>query len=182
MSRDLVTAKRYAKALFDVAQQQGIVSEVEEQLKLIAETLRENADVQKVLASPGIASANKVELLRGAFADSVSAIVMNTLELLIARGRQHLIPEVYESFVRIAGEKLNKAQAIVYTARQLSNDELNALTAHFAQVTGKSITAEQVVEPALIGGVKVRIGDTLYDGSLSGKLDRLAKSMGIQAL
>jgi F-type H+-transporting ATPase subunit delta len=182
MSRDVVVAKRYAKALFDIAQQQQVVAEVEDQLKLIVQAITSDVDVQKFLALPSVDAARKSELLRGVFADRVSYIVLNTLELLLANGRQAVISDVYGAYVKIAGEALGQARATVYTAQALSAEELGNVAAQFSGLTGKKITAEQVVEPALLGGIQVRIGDRLYDGSLAGKLDRLQKSLNKRAL
>jgi F-type H+-transporting ATPase subunit delta len=182
MSRDVVVAKRYAKALFDIAQQQQIVAEVEDQLKLIVQAIASEVDVQKFLALPSVDANRKIELLRGVFADRVSYIVLNTLELLLTNGRQDVIADVYGAYVKIAGEALGQARATVYTAHALSAEELDKVAAQFSQVTGKKITAEQVVEPALLGGIQVRIGDRLYDGSLAGKLNRLQKSLNKRAL
>ncbi|SFF23761.1 F-type H+-transporting ATPase subunit delta [Paenibacillus catalpae] len=179
MSRDAVVAKRYAKALFELAQQDGIIAEVEGQLKLIVETLEQNAEAVKFLSLPSIDPANKIEVLKSAFGDRISSLVMNTLELIVVRGRQDVIAEVYDSFKKIAGEVLGQAHATVYAATQLSAAELEEVVAQFSQLTGKKIIAQQIVEPALLGGVQVRIGDRLYDGSLSGKLDRLQKSFKI---
>jgi F-type H+-transporting ATPase subunit delta len=89
---------------------------------------------------------------------------------------------VYEAYTRIAGQALGQAHATVYTAKALTEQELSGVEAQFGGITGKKIIAEQIVEPALLGGIQVRIGDRLYDGSLSGKLDRLQKTLNSKAL
>ncbi|RIX51014.1 F0F1 ATP synthase subunit delta [Paenibacillus nanensis] len=182
MSRDTVVAKRYAKALFELASAAGTVAEVEAELKLIAEALKQDAEIEKFLSLPSVAPAAKVDVLKSAFGDKVSALVIDTLKVIISRGRQAIIGDVYESFTRIAGEALGQAHATVYTAQKLSDDELAGVVAQFGSITGKKIIAEQIVEPALLGGIQVRIGDRLYDGSLSGKLERLQKSLNSKAL
>jgi F-type H+-transporting ATPase subunit delta len=179
MSRDTVVAKRYAKALFELASAQQIVSEVEAQLKLIVETLEQDHEVQKFLSLPSIDSGNKIAVLKTAFGDRVSALVLNTLQLLVSRRRHQAIADVYAAYTKIAGDSLGQAHATVYSAKALSDEELAGVAAQFGQLVGKTIIAEQIVEPALLGGVQVRIGDRLYDGSLSGKLDRLQKSFKI---
>ena len=179
MSRDLVVAKRYAKALFELASEQKIVSEVEAQLKLVSGALEQDEAIQKFLSLPSIEPKKKVALLQSAFGDKVSSVVLNTIELLINRGRQDVIGAVYAAFTKIAGDALGQAHATVYTAQQLSAEELAGVAAQFGQITGKTIIAEQVAQPDLLGGIQVRIGDRLYDGSLSGKLDRLQKSLKI---
>lgn len=179
MSRDTVVAKRYAKALFELASAQQIVSEVEAQLKLIVETLEQDQEIQKFLSLPSIDSENKIAVLKAAFGDRVSALVLNTLQLLVSRRRHQAIADVYAAYTKIAGDSLGQAHATVYSAKALSDEELAGVASHFGQLVGKTIIAEQIVEPALLGGVQVRIGDRLYDGSLSGKLDRLQKSFKI---
>ncbi|WP_127534250.1 F0F1 ATP synthase subunit delta [Paenibacillus kobensis] len=182
MSRDVVVAKRYAKALFDIAQQQSVVSEVEGQLKQIVDAIGQDDMIKKFMSFPSIDAKRKIELFRSAFADRVSYILLNTLELLINNGRQDIIGDVYEAYVKIAGEALGEARATVYTAQALSAEELAKVAAQFSQISGKKITAEQVVNSDLLGGIQVRIGDRLYDGSLAGKLNRLAKSLNKRAL
>ena len=177
MSRDRIVAKRYAKALFELAQQQGVVTEVEEQLKLVAHTLNQDPEIEKFLLFPGIDAAKKVELLKSALGDRLSALVLHTVELLIIRGRQDVIADVYQAFTKISGEALGEAHATVYSAKPLSVNELSEVTSQFEQLTGKKIIAQTFVEPSLLGGVQVRIGDRLYDGSLSGKLERLQKAL-----
>lgn len=179
MSRDTVVAKRYAKALFELAQQNNIVAEVEGQLQLIVQTLELDETIVKFLSLPSIDAGKKIAVLKSAFGDRVSALVLNTLELLVVRGRQDAIAEIYEAFTKIAGEALGQAHAIVYTASNLSESEFTEVVAGFSQLTGKKIIAQQVVDTDLLGGVRVRIGDRLYDGSLSGKLERLQKSFKI---
>lgn len=179
MSRDAVVAKRYAKALFEVAQQQKVVSEVQEQLKLIVQALEQDADIEKFLSVPSIAPEQKIAVLKAAFGDRVSGLVFNTVQILITRRRQDIIAEVYAAYTKVAGDSLGQAHATVYSAQALSDAELANVAAQFGQLTGKAIIAEQIVEPSLLGGVQVRIGDRLYDGSLSGKLERLQKSFKI---
>ncbi|WP_054025460.1 F0F1 ATP synthase subunit delta [Bacillus sp. FJAT-28004] len=179
MSRDAVVAKRYAKALFEVALQQKVVSEVEEQLKLIVQALEQDADIEKFLSVPSIAPEQKIAVLKAAFGDRVSALVFNTVQILITRRRQDVIADVYAAYTKVAGDSLGQAHATVYSAQAMSDDELANVAAQFGQLTGKTIIAQQIVEPSLLGGVQVRIGDRLYDGSLSGKLERLQKSFKI---
>lgn len=182
MSRDAVVAKRYAKALFELASASGSVQQVESQLKLIVDATGQNEDLEKFLSLPGIDPAAKIKLLKDSFGSEVSELVYQTLELMIERGRQLGIPNLYEAYVKIAGEALGQAHAVVYAAQQLSDDELASVATQFGQVTGKKIIAQQIVNPALLGGVQVRIGDRLYDGSLSGKLERLQKTLNSKAL
>ena len=162
MSRESVVAKRYAKALFELARQQQCIADVEKQLKLVVEAFVGRCGYPQVsrvcLTSK---SAKKIAIIKGALSDKVSVIVLNTLELLIVRGRQNAIGEYMKLTTKVAGDALGQAHATVYSAKSLSNEELAKVAAQFGTIVGKRIIAKQIVEPALLGGVQVRIGDRL---------------------
>jgi len=179
MSRDTVVAKRYAKALFELASEQQVVAKVEAELKLVADTVEQDQEIQKFLALPNVEAEKKAALFKSAFGDHISALVLNMVELLISRRRHDLIAAVCSAYTTIAEEMLGQANATVFSAKPLSEKELAEIAAQFGQLTGKTIIAQQLLEPELLGGVKVRIGDRLYDGSLAGKLDRLQKSIKV---
>jgi F-type H+-transporting ATPase subunit delta len=177
MSRGTVVTKRYAKALFELAQAQGLVSESEDQLRSIVEAAENDADIRAFLAAPGIAADRKVQALRAAFGDKSLEIVLNTISLLIARGRQAELSSLLQAFRQVSGGILGQADALVTSAKALTDDQKSQLAAQYGSLIGKTVHVENVVDPALLGGLTVRIGDTLYDGSLRGKLDRLSKQL-----
>ncbi|MFD0695498.1 F0F1 ATP synthase subunit delta [Paenibacillus sp. GCM10027628] len=174
---DIVVAKRYARALFEVAQAKGLIAQVEEELKSVASAIRDNADLQKFLNHPNIGTSVKTDLLKQIFEGKVSEPVWNTLLVLIDKGRQSIISALVSVYVKIANEALGQASATVYSAFALTEAQQAEIVSHFSKVTGKTIRATNVVEPKLLGGIQVRIGDRLYDGSLAGKLDRLSKAL-----
>ncbi|MBP3964838.1 F0F1 ATP synthase subunit delta [Paenibacillus lignilyticus] len=182
MSRESVVAKRYAKALFELAQSNNAVADVEKQLKIVVDALNGDAEIRKFLGLPNVEVTKKIDIIKGALSDKVSVMVLNTVELLIIRGRHDAIAEVYEAYTKVAGDALGQAHATIYTAKSLSAEELSKVAAQFGTMVGKRIIAKQIVEPSLLGGVQVRIGDRLYDGSLSGKLARLEQALKTQAL
>ncbi len=82
-----------------------------------------------------------------------------------------------QSYVAIANEALGQAEATVYTPYPLSESDAGKVAEKFSKLTGKTIRVNNVIDQSLIGGMQVRIGDRIYDGSLSGKLQRLSKSL-----
>lgn len=177
MSSETIVAKRYARALFEVAQQNDQVTKVEEDLQGVNEVVRQNADLKKVLHHPNIATSAKLEILKQAFQGKVSEAVFNVLQLLVERRRESLLVSLYDTYVTIANEALGQANAIVYTAFPLSDADGKAIADQFGKLTGKKIRIESVVDPKVLGGIQVRIGDRLYDGSLAGKLERMQKTL-----
>lgn len=177
MSSNSVVAKRYAKALFEVAQSSKNVEGVEADLKVIAAALQSNEDFAKFLVHPNIASNDKLDVLNKAFGGTVSETVLNTLGVLVESGRESIIEELLENYVSIANALTGSASAVVTTPKALSDKELDEVAKDFGKVIGKTVRAENVVDPALLGGLTIRVGDRLYDASLSGKLARLEKSL-----
>lgn len=182
MSRGTVVAKRYAKALFQLALEQGLVSETENQLKLIVSVFESDAEVRAFLTAPNITLENKLKVLKSAFHDKASSIVLNTVSLLIERGREGELPAVLEAYLQVAGGALGRADAHVTSAKPLSEQETAKLADKFGTLLGKTVRVTNTVNPDLLGGITVRIGDTLYDGSLRGKLERLEKTLQTTAL
>lgn len=177
MSRGTVVARRYAKALFELARERNAVAETEEHLKLAVNAIRGSAEFRTLLAAPSVPTAAKIDALRGAFGPSVSPIVLNTLCLLVERRRQNLLAALLEAYAQVAGEALGRIEASVVSARPLSDEEKDKLAATFRAKLGKDVRLNVTVDPTLLGGLTVRIGDTLYDGSLKGKLSRLEKML-----
>ncbi|MFD0673723.1 F0F1 ATP synthase subunit delta [Cohnella sp. GCM10027633] len=182
MSRGTVVAKRYAKALFQLANENGLVSEVESKLSLVVSTVENDATIRAFLSAPNIALSAKVAALKSAFDDKASSFVLNTVSLLIERGREGEIASVLEAYLQVAGNVLGRADAIVTSSTPLSEVEKNKLAVKFGALLGKTVRVTNAVNPELLGGLTVRIGDTLYDGSLKGKLDRLDKTLRTAAI
>lgn len=180
MSKETIVAKRYAKALFEVARERGKIADVEQELEAIADALNANPDYVKLLEHPNIGASVKVDMLRQAVGAGVSEEVFNTLQLLVLRGRESILRDLVAQYSQVANEALGQAQAKVYTPLPLTEVESNHVAVAFGQLTGKRIRVENIVDPSLLGGLQVRIGDRLYDGSLSGKLQRIQKAL-IQA-
>lgn len=176
MSSRAVVAKRYAKALFEVAQEKGIVDQVREELKGIVDTLHADADFSKFLLHPNINASDKLSVVGNVFAN-VSDTVSSVIHVLVNNGREAQIEELYQYYVQIANAATGSADAVVTTPQPLTEAEAAQVAAQFGQMIGKQIRITNVVDPSLLGGLSVRIGDRLYDGSLSSKLAKLEKSL-----
>jgi F-type H+-transporting ATPase subunit delta len=176
MSNSMV-AKRYALALFQIAKEQQLLEVVEEELRVVKEVIQYNNELKAVLKSSKLPLAKKKEILRTAFA-SLNSYVVNTLLILIDRHREDEIIEVANQFFELANDEKGLAEADVYSTRELSEAEREAISAVFAPKVGKkSLRIENIVDSELLGGVKLRIGNRIYDGSLRGKLNRLERKL-----
>jgi F-type H+-transporting ATPase subunit delta len=170
-------AKRYASALFQIAKEQDMLGSIEEELRVVKEVFEYNSELKALLKSSRVPNAKKKEIIRTAFG-SVSAYVLNTLMILVDRHRVNEITEVVNQFIELSNDEQGIAEADVYSVRPLSDAEREALSATFAAKVGKkSLRIENFVDSNLLGGVKLRIGNRIYDGTLSGKLVRLERKL-----
>ncbi|KKK37948.1 ATP synthase F0F1 subunit delta [Mesobacillus campisalis] len=170
-------AKRYALALFQVASEHQLLNNVEEDLRVVKTVAENNPGLRSVLASPKLSQDRKKELLKQSFG-SVHPFVQNTLMVLVDRHRTSLIAEVADQFIELSNEGKGIAEAKVYSAQPLTAEQAEALSLAFAPKVGKKrLQIENITDSNLLGGVKLRIGNRIFDGSLRGKLDRLERRL-----
>jgi len=174
---DFVVAKRYAKALYTSAEEAGSVEQIAEQLQLAAQLYKQEEGFRAILSHPAVANDDKINFIKKSFGDSLSELVYSTLQLLIERGRVSVLPSLSQAYDEIADERSGRARARVYSAYPLSEADVKAVEAQFSKITGKQITADNIIDRSLIGGIRVRIGDRLYEGSVAGKLEQLRNQL-----
>ena len=147
------------------------------ELRVVKEVVQANPEVKAVLHSSKLTIEQKKEIIKNAFAKANSH-VLNTLFILIDRHREGEIIDVVDQFTQAANDEMGIAEAKVYTIRPLTDKERDAISSVFAAKVGKkSLQIENIVDSNLLGGVKIRIGNRIYDGSLIGKLNRLERKL-----
>lgn len=170
-------AKRYALALFQIASEKNVLTQVEQELRTVKEVVAATPDLIAFLKSPKLPNEKKKEILQQAFT-SVSPYVLNTVMLLVDRHRADQMTAVADEFVALSNEAKGIAEAKVYTVKPLTAEQAEALSASFAPKVGKqALLIENIVDSNLLGGLKLRIGNRIFDGSLRGKLDRLERKL-----
>ncbi|MFT4415410.1 F0F1 ATP synthase subunit delta [Fredinandcohnia humi] len=176
MSKGIV-AKRYAVALFQLASEQNALDQFEAELRTVKQVFANSAEFQSVLKNPKLTADRKKSIITEAFV-GFSQMTLNTLYLLVDRHREEIIADVADEFIALANNKRGVAEAVVYSVRPLTKEEESSISSVFAQKVGKtSLLIENIVDPSLIGGVKLRIGNRIYDGSVKGKLERLEREL-----
>ena len=172
-----VVAKRYALALFQIAKEGQLLDQLEQEIRVIQQVFAENQQFVSVLKHPKLAVQKKKALLQETFA-SLSTPLLNTLMILLDRHRIEIVPELANEFIALANDERSVAEATVYSVRPLTEDEKQALSSVFAQKIGKTtLRINNVIDAGLIGGLKLRIGHRIYDGSVSGQLERLQRQL-----
>ena len=137
---------------------------------------------RRMLTQRQLPMSSRVELLIGAVGTSVSRPVLNLILLQLRRGRIEDLPRVAAEFRRLDNARQGITEATATTAAELTQDEIRALTAKLEQFTGGRVELDVQVDPSLLGGLVVRVGDRLIDGSVRGRLERLRNQLVSGAL
>jgi F-type H+-transporting ATPase subunit delta len=175
--KDHVVARKYALALFQLAQDKKQVDVVENELLVVKEVFSLEKGLQTFLTSPKIGKDKKREIIKNAFVN-FSQMTLNTLYLLIDRHRVKYIIPTIDSFIDISYENKGIAKARVESVRALTEEESKVLASTFAKkLNKKTLQIENVVNDDLLGGIKIQIGNRIFDGSLRGKLDNLKREL-----
>ena len=165
---------RYAQALFDLARDQNQVAQVEADLKALKGAIADSRDLRVLLASPAFAAEDKGRGL-AAIADKAgfNPTTKKFLGLLAANSRASALAAVIAAFEKLAADSRGEVQAQVTTAVPLSAAQAQGVAQALRQALGKDPLIETRVDPAILGGIKVRVGSRLFDASLRSKLDSL---------
>ena len=165
---------RYAQALFDLAKDQNEVAQVEADLKSLKSAIAESRDLRVLLASPTFGSEDKAKGL-AAIANTAgfTATTKKFLGLLAVNGRAGALSAVISGFEQLASNARGEVRAQVTTALPLTPAQAMGVAQALRQALGKDPQIETRVDPALLGGIKVRVGSRLFDASLRSKLDSL---------
>ena len=171
-------AERYAGALVDVALENKQADLVKKELAQFAAMVRESDELHAFLSNPSIARASKHAAIEQLVARmGASRTLRNYLFVIVDQRRAGMLPEIEQAFSALLDARQGIAQATVTSAADLTAQERAELDAALAKLTGRKVQAQFKTDPALIGGAVVRIGSTIYDGSVRAQLDRLHARM-----
>lgn len=177
MSEDSSVARRYAQAMFTVADRQKRAVILRNELQSVVDALGQTPQMKAILDQPLLTEERKKAAIDTMFGKTFSKDTIGFLKLLVDKRRIDLLPEVNEEFSRLVRTQQNIEFATAISAVPLTPQETQALERTLEARTGKDIELKTEVDPALMGGVLVRIGDTVLDGSVRGNLERLREHL-----
>lgn len=167
----------YAKALFGATEKAGNTDEVVEQLdSLIDDVIGDLPRLEATLCSPRVPQEVKTAMLDKAFRGKMAQQLLNFLKVVAEHGRFNCLRAIRRSLREICNESRNRVEVDVRTAEVLSDDLLEKIVSRLKDVLGSEVVVNTHVDPDLIGGLVVRVGDTVYDGSVANRLVQLRKS------
>jgi len=170
-------AKRYAKALFELAIEQKKLDRISEDMELLRSVLAKSEDFAVILSNPLISEQQKLQALSGAFGKELQTLSLNFLDLLTEKRRLNLLPEVLEAFKFFLLDHENKLEGEVVSAIKLSSDQIGKIRSHVEELTGKKLVLEERIDTQLIGGFVVKVQDIVIDNSIRSHLERLRERL-----
>jgi len=176
MAERTTIARPYADAAFETARDTNELPVWSEALKLACDVATD-AKMAQVLAAPKLDAAAKTSLFLSITGERFAAPMRNFVSILIGAGRVALLPEIRELFEARRNEAEGVAKARIETAQPLTEAQIAEITGALAKRFGKRIEASVEVNPALIGGARIAVGDTVIDGSVRGKLSTMAQAL-----
>ncbi len=171
-------AGRYARSLFELAEETGAISATENDLGRFEALLEGSDDLRRLIESPVFSSDEQLKAITAVLDGAkIGGLVGNFLRVVAQNRRLFAIPQMIRAFREIAADARGEATADVTAAHALSADQERALQAALKEVVGKDVTLKVTVDPSLLGGLVVRVGSRQIDTSLKTKLNSLKFSL-----
>lgn len=167
-------AKRYAKAVLNLAKDQNTVEAVNNDMILITNTVTNSKDLSDMLQNPVLRSEIKKSALLEVFKDS-NAITVGLIDTLISNKRINILSEVASRYNQLYDKYRGSEVAIVTTAIPLTDDLKSKVLAKAKELTGNDVVVKNIVDESIIGGFILRVGDIQYNASITNKLNKLKR-------
>ncbi len=175
--RDETVARNYAEALFESGLKHDAVEEFALALGTVAVLLDENPDFRLFLETPRVDATDKKRVVREVFSGRIPAQVVNFIQVTIDKHRQRILRAISREYAGLVDEHFNRAHVDVSVARPMDDATIEDIGHRLSAMLGKTAIPHVRVQPELLGGIVVRSGDTIYDGSLRRRLERMRRQV-----
>jgi F-type H+-transporting ATPase subunit delta len=175
--REESVARNYAQALLALAEKAKDPSGWGAMITDVSAAVRREPTLRRFLESPRVSAAEKNAVLAKAFQDRLPRLLVRFLQLLVANRRQMLIPEIAKEYMALLDEVEGRVHAEVTVARPVDANAERDIAGQLSRAIGKTVVPHITVDPAILGGIVVRYGDTLMDGSVRRRLSALRQRL-----
>jgi len=161
----------YAQAIFAVAEAEGDLEQVEDELYRFARTVEREGELREALTDPGLPPERKKAILEDILGQRANRHTVALLGFLVDQGRAKDLPKIMDALAEVAAERRRQVVAEVRTAVPLDEERRRELAEALSNATGKEVALKALVDPTVIAGVVARVGDQVFDGTIRRKLD-----------
>jgi F-type H+-transporting ATPase subunit delta len=170
-----IISKRYARALFSFALEKGQIEQVQKDMLLVDEVMKDNRELRYVMSSPIIPGGKKIRIIRSLLEKRISELTFRFIILVLKKDRALLIRFIASNYIDLYNDYHNIVTAVLVTATKINPETRDDLLQQLSAISDKTIQLEEEVNEDLIGGFVLRFKDAKYDASLRNKLDELSK-------
>lgn len=170
-------AERYAQGLFELTVEENSVESTKQEVEELLSVTEENPDIQLFFQAVKVAKTEKKNFIDKVFTKMCSHDVVNFLKLLVDKGRISYLEEILNSYVELADEKLGIVRAVVSSAKPLEKEDLTKIQNSLEKKTGKSVILKNRIDPSLIAGIKVTVGNKVTDITLATKIETMRNAL-----
>ncbi|MEX1047310.1 MAG: ATP synthase F1 subunit delta [Actinomycetota bacterium] len=178
MARKDKLIRGYAEALFSVAEAEGDLEAVEDELFRFSKVVESNGELREALTDIALPSERKREMLRELLGERAHSHTVNLLAFIVDQGRAREMADIIQELVEYAAEKRKRALAEVRTAVPLTDAQKKKLEAALSKATGRTVELKLLLDPEVIGGVVAQVGDEVFDGSIASRLQEAKEQFG----
>ena len=168
----------YATALFQVAQAEGALEQIEDELFRFARTLENELKLREALTDPNLPAEHRANMVQELLGNKASPHTANLIGFIVQQGRARELAAIIDSLVELAATERQKAVAEVRSAVPLDGEQQSKLMVALERATGKQVAVKVVVDPSVIGGLVARVGDVVFDASVRHRLDLAKEHLG----
>jgi F-type H+-transporting ATPase subunit delta len=168
---------RYAEAFFGLAQQNSLIEQLRGELEALAALVEQTPALEQLLARADLALEQKLEALRAALGESFSGAVMRLLAVLLEHARGEAVKQVAEAFGELADRAAGLVRAEACTVMPLTDLQRGRLTAVLQRMTGHPVKLTERLDPSVLAGIRLQVGDRLLDGSAAGRLATMREQL-----
>jgi F-type H+-transporting ATPase subunit delta len=178
MASDDDLIQGYAEALFSVARAEGVLPTVEDELYGFAKGLEQHTSLREALTDAALPAENKKAVIAELVGDRANPVTVTLLGFVVDAGRARELPKIVEHLAQVAAGERDHALAEVRSAVELTEAQRDRIARALSQATGRSVDVKVVVDPSVVGGIVARVGDEVFDGSVSSRLDSAKQHLG----
>lgn len=178
---DATVARRYAGALLQEAEAAGKTERIDEDVQALRQSLEGSRELARFFGSPVISRQKKQAVIARLFEGKLDALLVRLMQLLVEKDREEILPALVRQYAALRDERLGITEALVRTALPLGFEESEDLRRALEAATGQKVRMRIEIEPGLIGGLVVRVGDRVFDGSVRNQLRTLGAQLAERA-
>ena len=167
----------YAEALVSVARSEGALDRVSDELFQLGRAVEGNDELRDTLVDRSIPASRRIGVVEDLLADKASPTTLNLVSMLIGAGRGSELAAIADEVLRLAAEDRGQAVAEVRSAVALSDDQQQRLAAALSKASGRNVTVQVIVDADVMGGLVAQLGDSVYDGSVRPRLDKMKDAL-----